>query len=232
MDYNLGQRKNCLIGNWNEEHSLHSYAGHYRTAPTAAMTHVRCIEHSVRYDASELKSSHAKDFSNPKDPLNPLVYKPQDCMGARERLINAKLAGVQPDAHRDEDRPQREWSTTHKVSYQAPADDEEHRTTKGGRRMRTQDNVPRDFRDRTFLLEHNILVPHLCLEGGDKAAAGASAERLVDLQAQDVPITVYSANVGKFEASNYGEGNNPYGKHSGFSQPIEEYIRGGTFKDL
>uniref|UniRef100_A0A7S0WEI0 Uncharacterized protein n=1 Tax=Hemiselmis tepida TaxID=464990 RepID=A0A7S0WEI0_9CRYP len=233
MDYNLGDRKNCLIGNWNEEHSLHSYAGHYRTAPTAGMTHVRCIEHSIRYDSADLKSSHTKDFSDPKDPLNPLVYKPQACVGARQRLINAKLAGVQPDLHKDEDRPQRDWGTTHKSSYQVPADGEEFRTTKGGRRMRTQDNVPREYRDRTFLLEHNILAPHISLEGGAGGEAGSvEADRLADLQARDVPITVYSANVGKFEASNHGEGANPYGRHSAFSQPIEEYIRGGTFKDL
>jgi len=37
MDYNLGPKKNCLIGNWNEEHSLHAYTGHHRTAPTKAM---------------------------------------------------------------------------------------------------------------------------------------------------------------------------------------------------
>eukprot|EP00960_Hanusia_phi_P010969 322119-Hanusia_phi.AAC.11 len=30
MDFNLGQKKNCLIGNWSEEKALHDYAGHSR----------------------------------------------------------------------------------------------------------------------------------------------------------------------------------------------------------
>mmetsp|Transcript_16483 Transcript_16483/g.32541 ORF Transcript_16483/g.32541 Transcript_16483/m.32541 type:complete len:237 (+) Transcript_16483:116-826(+) len=236
MDYNLGDRKNCLIGNWNEEHSLNGYAGHHRTpvagAPKRGLTHVRCIEHSVRYDSHELQSSHNKDFSDPKDPLNPLVYKPQACVGARERMINAKLAGVQPDRDRDEDRPQRDWTTTQKTAFTAPSADEQYQTTKGGRRMRTQDNVPRTFRDRTFLLEANIMQPYLCLEGGAKGEAGPTKERLDDLIAMDVPITVYSANVGQFTASKMDEGLNPYSKNSHFSQPIEHYLGGGTFKDL
>ena len=32
MDYNLGNKKGCLIGNWQEENALKDYCGHYRTA--------------------------------------------------------------------------------------------------------------------------------------------------------------------------------------------------------
>jgi hypothetical protein len=37
MDYNLGDKKNCLVGNWAEEQALNTYAGHYRTAPKPGM---------------------------------------------------------------------------------------------------------------------------------------------------------------------------------------------------
>jgi hypothetical protein len=32
-DYNLGDKKGCLIGNWHEEHALLDYAGHFRVPP-------------------------------------------------------------------------------------------------------------------------------------------------------------------------------------------------------
>ncbi len=32
-DYNLGEKKNCLIGNWLEEHALQDYTGHFRVPP-------------------------------------------------------------------------------------------------------------------------------------------------------------------------------------------------------
>eukprot|EP00961_Rhodomonas_salina_P299075 3938626-Rhodomonas_salina.3 len=38
MDYNLGDTRTCLVGNWSEEKRLHEYAGHYRAAPTKDST--------------------------------------------------------------------------------------------------------------------------------------------------------------------------------------------------
>lgn len=32
MDFNLGDKKGCLIGNWQEENALKGYCGHHRTA--------------------------------------------------------------------------------------------------------------------------------------------------------------------------------------------------------
>jgi len=234
MDYNLGPHKKCLVGNWNEEHSLHDYAGHYRTAPSKAFTHVRCVEHTVRYDTKELISSQKKDFCDPKDPLNPLVYKPESCMGARERMINAKLAAIHSQPPEVPEPARKDWGTTHSTTYAVPnSDDPQYATTKGMRRMRTQDNVPRTYRDRTFLLETGIAAPHFCLEGAD---GGETAAKLEDLAQSEVPITVYSANVATAQdvtgVTNTQESRNPFAKHSAFSQPIEHYTRGGTWKDL
>mmetsp|Transcript_40668 Transcript_40668/g.99921 ORF Transcript_40668/g.99921 Transcript_40668/m.99921 type:complete len:226 (+) Transcript_40668:114-791(+) len=225
MDYNLGDKKKCLIGNWTEEHSLKEYAGHYRTADTPNKTHVRCIEHSVRYDPKELSSSHNRDFSNPKDPLNPLVYKPQDCLGAREKLIRAKLKALQELPPEKELPAERVWETTHTLAYTQPSDDPQYKTSVGARRMRTQDNVPSSFRDRTWLLEHNIAATHICLETKE------GTQRESELAARGVPVTVYSTNVGQFPCSNPTEGANPYSRHSAFSQPIEHYY-GTQWKDL
>lgn len=79
-------------------------------------------------------------------------------------------------------------------------------------------------RDRTFVLEHRIVKPHLCLET-DEGKTQESA-----LLEQDVPITFYSAQPHMHPMS-VPTGTNPFGKDSGFSMPIAQFDR-APIKDL
>ncbi len=84
-DYNLGEKKNCLIGNWLEEHALQDYTGHFRVPPKEDQgykliddsvpcrnshffvysSHTRCIEHTVRLEPKSQITSNRKDFNHP-----------------------------------------------------------------------------------------------------------------------------------------------------------------------
>jgi hypothetical protein len=89
-DYNLGDKKNCLIGNWLEEHALEDYTGHFRVPPkedqgydyglvffydtqwqayncflTICRSHTRCIEHTVRLEPKNQVTSNRRDFNHP-----------------------------------------------------------------------------------------------------------------------------------------------------------------------
>eukprot|EP00802_Teleaulax_amphioxeia_P019470 Tamp_19705.p2 GENE.Tamp_19705~~Tamp_19705.p2 ORF type:complete len:227 (+),score=60.75 Tamp_19705:45-725(+) len=226
MDYNLGSRKNCLVGNWSEELALNEYAGHYRMPHDGAKgtsTYKRCVEHSLRYDVADLATTNRKDFNEPTAPHQNLTYKPNASVGAREQLMMQKLKAVAAAKQPPAEQP-REWDTIAQSSYQWPEVDEHYRTTMGQKKMRSLDNGPLPGRDRTFLLEHRIVDPHLCLETEDgKAEESALMER-------DIPITLYSAKPGMHPMS-VPTGTNPFGKDSGFSMPIQQYDRSVT-KDL
>jgi hypothetical protein len=174
MDYNLGSRKNCLVGNWSEEQALNEYAGHYRMPQDGAKgtsTYKRCVEHSLRYDVADLTTTNRKDFNEPKAPHQNLTYKPNAGIGAREQLMMQKLKAVaaakQPPAEQS-----REWDTVAQTSFQWPQVDQHYRSTMGQKKMRSLDNGPLPGRDRTFLLEHRIVQPHLCLETDQGKAEG------------------------------------------------------------
>uniref|UniRef100_A0A7S4NUC8 Uncharacterized protein n=2 Tax=Guillardia theta TaxID=55529 RepID=A0A7S4NUC8_GUITH len=92
--------------------------------------------------------------------------------------------------------PSRDFETTTSLDYQWPQVDEHYNQTRGQRRMRTLDNAPTRGRDRTFLLEHQIASPHVCLEEEERG------EDLAPLVEQDVPITIYSAKPQLFPMSN------------------------------
>ena len=94
MDYNLGNKKNCLVGNWSEELSLKEYAGHYRMPHDGAKgtsTYKRCVEHSLRYDTKDLATTNRKDFNEPTAPNQNLQYKSSALVGAREQLMMKKM---------------------------------------------------------------------------------------------------------------------------------------------
>ena len=174
MDYNLGSRKNCLVGNWSEELALNEYAGHYRMPHDGAKgtsTYKRCVEHSLRYDVADLATTNRKDFNEPTAPHQNLTYKPNASVGAREQLMMQKLKAVAAAKQPPAEQP-REWDTIAQSSYQWPEVDEPYRTTMGQKKMRSLDNGPLPGRDRTFLLEHRIVDPHLCLETEDGKAEG------------------------------------------------------------
>ncbi|KAJ1469464.1 hypothetical protein T484DRAFT_1851708 [Baffinella frigidus] len=217
MDFNLGDKKGCLIGNWQEENALKGYCGHHRTA---------------------LPEQTKKDFVDPRQAQTEqmhLVYKPQAMVGARERLMMQKL---QTSASTVAPVAPREWETMHSQTYTFPMVDETYKETMGAKRMRNQDNAPingRDQtflleagidnapingRDQTFLLEAGIVAPHICLEGAD-AKMTAKEDPLAAQYFPDVPITVYSANPAQFFGSDTSQGFNPFGKASDFSIPIE-----------
>mmetsp|Transcript_3435 Transcript_3435/g.11865 ORF Transcript_3435/g.11865 Transcript_3435/m.11865 type:complete len:166 (+) Transcript_3435:164-661(+) len=97
MDFNLGQKKNCLIGNWSEEKALHDYTGHFRMpadGPKGRSTFKRCIEHSQRADNSDLKTSSKLDFSDPRAEHVKLNYQPDSTVGAREKMLLQRLKTV------------------------------------------------------------------------------------------------------------------------------------------
>jgi hypothetical protein len=174
MDYNLGPRKNCLVGNWSEEQALNEYAGHYRMPQDGAKgtsTYKRCVEHSLRYDVADLTTTNRKDFNEPKAPHQNLTYKPNAGIGAREQLMMQKLNAVAAAKQPPTEQP-REWDTVAQTSFQWPQVDQHYRSTMGQKKMRSLDNGPLPGRDRTFLLEHRIVQPHLCLETDQGKAEG------------------------------------------------------------
>mmetsp|Transcript_3427 Transcript_3427/g.11840 ORF Transcript_3427/g.11840 Transcript_3427/m.11840 type:complete len:140 (+) Transcript_3427:384-803(+) len=118
--------------------------------------------------------------------------------------------------------PSRDFETTTSLDYQWPQVDEHYNQTRGQRRMRTLDNAPTRGRDRTFLLEHQIASPHVCLEEEERG------EDLAPLVEQDVPITIYSAKPQLFPMSNPSQGANPFGKDSGFTMPTQYFTRAIT----
>jgi len=230
MDYNLGDTRTCLVGNWSEEKRLHEYAGHYRAAPTKDSTHTykRCIEHTNKIATKEMNTTNRLDFNDPKHPENPLVYKPDAVVGARQKAIMAKLQTVAAEKKEREAAP-REWDTIASTSYSHPEVDEYYAQTLGARRMRTLDNAPIKGRDRTWLLEHNVAAAHICLENRETLEEEMATSALLQ---QDIAITVYSAKPEIHTMSNPSEGVNPFGKHSQFSMPIGHYIGPKTMKDL
>jgi hypothetical protein len=130
MDYNLGSRKNCLVGNWSEELALNEYAGHYRMPHDGAKgtsTYKRCVEHSLRYDVADLATTNRKDFNEPTAPHQNLTYKPNASVGAREQLMMQKLKAVAAAKQPPAEQP-REWDTIAQSSYQWPEVDEHYRT--------------------------------------------------------------------------------------------------------
>jgi hypothetical protein len=226
MDYNLGNNKTCLIGNWSEELSLQDYAGHYRMPPDGAKgtsTYKRCIEHSLRYQTSELATTNRKDFNNPKASQQNLSYVPNAMLGAREQLMMRKMHAQALNKPAVEEAP-REWDTIAQESWKWPEVDQHYRATLGQKKMRSLDNGPIPGRDRTFVLEHRIVKPHLCLE-----TEGGKSQEYALLE-QDIPITLYSANPSAHSIS-APSGTNPFGKDSGFSMPISQYDR-APMKDL
>ena len=174
MDYNLGPKKNCLIGNWSEEQALKDYAGHYRMPQDGAKgtsTYRRCVEHSLRYDVKDLNTTNRKDFNEPKAPQQNLSYNPSAMLGARERLMMQKMQAVAAEKPPPAEA-EREWETVAQGSFKWPEVDEHYASTLGQKKMRSLDNGPIPGRDKTFVLEHRIVAPHLCLETEDGTLEG------------------------------------------------------------
>lgn len=166
MDYNLGPKKNCLIGNWSEESALKDYAGHYRMphdGSKGTSTYRRCVEHSLRYEVKDLSTTNRKDFNEPAAPRQNLTYKPNAMMGARERQMMQKMQAVAAEKPRPAEA-EREWETVAQGSFKWPDVDQHYTSTLGSKKMRSLDNGPIPGRDKTFVLEHRIVAPHLCLE--------------------------------------------------------------------
>lgn len=227
MDYNLGKKKNCLVGNWSEELSLKEYAGHYRMPHDGAKgtsTYKRCVEHSLRYDTRDLATTNRKDFNEPTAPNQNLQYKSSALLGAREQLLMKKMQATAL-AKEPPEQIQREWGTTAKEAFEWPQVDQHYRSTLGAKKMRSLDNAPIPGRDKTFGLEAGIVQPHLCLETEEGKAAESA------LMEQDIPITLYSANPKIHHGLSVPTGTNPFGKDSAFSMPISQFDR-APIKDL
>jgi len=226
MDYNLGSKKNCLIGNWSEELSLNEYAGHYRMphdGVKGTSSYKRVFEHELRYEVADLVTTNRKDFNQPTALHQNLTYKPNAMRGAREQLMMQKMqsSAVQKAAPVEAER---EWATVAQESYVWPEVDEHYASTLGSKKMRSLDNGPIPGRDRTFVLEHGIVQPHLCLE----TEAGKTEES--PLMEQDIPITLYSHKP-DIHPMSLPTGTNPFGKDSFFSMPIAHY-NNTAVKDL
>ena len=200
--------------------------GHYRMPPDGAKgtsSYKRCMEHSVRYDTADLITTNRKDFNDPKTPHQALTYVPDATIGPRAQMMARKIQAQALEKQPAAENP-REWDTVAQESYQWPQVDQHYRATLGQKKMRSLDNAPIPGRDRTFVLEHRIVKPHLCLET-DEGKTQESA-----LLEQDVPITFYSAQPHMHPMS-VPTGTNPFGKDSGFSMPIAQFDR-APIKDL
>ena len=193
MDYNLGNKKNCLIGNWSEELALKDYAGHYRMPHDGAKgtsTYRRCVEHSLRYDVADLATTNRKDFNEPSAPHQNLTYKSNAMVGAREQLMMQKLKAAAAEKPMPQEQPH-EWDTVAQSSYKWPEVDQHYTQTLGSKKMRSLDNGPIPGRDKTFVLEHGIVKPHICLETEEGKAAGGCCACLISCACNVLRLAVF-----------------------------------------